>query len=76
MYVGKYFYEVSEIAGTCCSGAPLSTLANPPGVFAIYIGEEQAERRCGYAMNLMRVLDWAPEMLGKPIRDEVVNPGI
>jgi hypothetical protein len=27
-----------------------------------------------YAMNLMRVLDWAPEMLGKPIRDEVVNP--
>jgi hypothetical protein len=37
-------------------------------------GEEQAERRCGYAMNLMRVLDWAPPMLGKSIREEVMNP--
>jgi len=73
--VGKNFYEVSEIAGACCSGAPLSTIAMPPGVFAIYIGEEQARRRCGYAMNLMRILDWAPGMFGKPIRDEVVNPG-
>jgi hypothetical protein len=74
IYIGKHFYEVSEIAGACCSGAPLSTIATPPGVFAIYIGEEQASRRCGYAANLMRVLDWAPDMLGKPIRDEVVDP--
>jgi hypothetical protein len=80
IYIGKHFYEVSEIGGACCSGAPLSTIATPldatpPGVFAIYIGEEQEQRRCGYAMNLMRVLDWIPESLGKPIRDEVVNVG-
>lgn len=73
MYVGKHFYEVSEIAGACCSGAPLSTIEMPPGVFAMYIGEAHAERRCGYAMNLMRVLDWSPDILGRPIREEVVD---
>jgi hypothetical protein len=74
MYVGDNFYEVSEIGGSCCSGAPLTTISELPGVFAIYIGEAQAERRCGYATNLMKVLDWVPEILGKAIRYEVIGP--
>jgi hypothetical protein len=73
MYVGKHFYEVSEIAGSCCSGAPLSTMETHPKVFAIYIGEEDKTRRCGYATNLLKVRDWVPEMLGKRICDEA-NP--
>lgn len=74
IYVGENFYEVSEIGGSCCSGAPLTTIAELPGVFAIYIGEAQAERRCGYAINLMKVLDWVPEILGRAIRYEVIGP--
>lgn len=76
MYVGKNFYEVSEIGGACCSGAPLATVANSPGVFAIYIGDEMQSRRCGYATNLMRVLDWTPGSLGKPLRDEFISPEV
>ncbi|WP_315701870.1 MULTISPECIES: serine protease [unclassified Bradyrhizobium] len=72
-YVGKHFYEVSEIAGACSSGAALTTITNPPAVFAIYIGDEQTGRRCGYAMNAMKVLDWTPRILGKAIRDEAVG---
>lgn len=71
MFVGKSFYEVSEIGGACCSGAPLSTTKEHPETFAIYVSDVHAERRCAYAANLTRVLDWSPDMLGKSIRDEV-----
>jgi hypothetical protein len=71
MFVGNHFYEISEIGGSCCSGSPLSTTLERPETFALYIGEAQAERRCAYAANLMRVLDWSPNILGKPIRHEI-----
>lgn len=74
IYVGTSFYEVSEIAGACCSGAPLSTMENYPRVFGIYIGEENTSRRCGYAANLTRFVDWIPECLGKPISSEIIGP--
>ena len=74
IYVGSRFYEISEIGGACCSGAPLTTVAEIPGAFAIYIGEAQAERKCAYAANLTKVLDWAPNVLGKPLRYEVIGP--
>jgi hypothetical protein len=67
---GSSFYEVSEIAGACSSGSPLSTLDDPYAVFAIYAGEERAGRKCGYAANLTKVIKWVPQMLGKTIVQE------
>lgn len=73
IYVGNSFFEVSEIGGSCCSGAPLSTISETPEVFGIYIGEETTSRRCGYAANLTSILNWIPQSLGRPLGDEVFS---
>jgi len=72
--VGTSFYKVSEIAGACCSGAPLSTMDQVPRVFAIYVGEESTSRRCGYAVNLTRFVNWVPKCLVKAMSSETVGP--
>jgi hypothetical protein len=72
---GTHFYEISELAGQGCSGAPLvaeyllkKNIGNQPWpVFAIYVSENS---EVGYAIRLDEFLDWSPKILGKSIKAE------
>ena len=74
MYHGAIFFEVSEVGGSCSSGSPLVAVRrNRWETFAVYVGEETANRRCGYAVSLELVADWSPQILGSSIREEATR---
>lgn len=76
-YKGSVFYELSEIGGSCCSGAPLiNHRGNVWKVFGIYVGDETTGRKCGYGVSLESIADWSPRCLGCTVRDEAAETAI
>lgn len=72
---GNSFYELSEVAGSGCSGAPI-TKVDIPGlshlnwnVVGMYIGEKINDRgtSVGYAVREDAFRDWVPKCLGRSI---------
>ena len=73
---GKSFFELSEIAGTGCSGSPLYINNNKIwDVIAIYVGEKINDRgtNVSYAVREDSFRDWLPGILAKSIKDESQN---
>jgi hypothetical protein len=73
-YVGKVFFEISEVAGSCASGSPI--IADVPmqwDVFALYVGEANGQRKVGYGVSLEHIADWKPNILGRTIREEALE---
>lgn len=67
VFRGKSFYELSEAAGSCSSGAPVIKKKREAGawpVFGVYIGEETSSHRVGYAVTADCLADWKPRILG------------
>lgn len=74
VYSGECFYELSEVAGSCCSGAPLIKRRRTRGpwqAFGVYIGEETASGHTsvGYGSRLDAVASWTPSLLGVPLAE-------
>lgn len=72
IYVGKAFYELSEVGGSCCSGGPIVNRKRTDDawpVFGIYIGEETANAvaAVGYATRFDALSEWSPLILGAPL---------
>lgn len=68
IYRGSAFYELSEVAGACCSGAPVVNARRIGGtwpVLGIYIGEETSKLQVGYAVRCDALVDWVPPLLGR-----------
>jgi hypothetical protein len=79
VFRGDRFYEVSEVGGACCSGAPLISARTLGGstwrVFGVYIGEETSHRHVGYAVRSEAFCHWVPDMLGHSVLDECRGGG-
>jgi len=75
---GTHFYELSDVAGGGCSGAPvLRHNAIAGGVWdvvGVYVGEREVEGRdpirVGLAIREEAFRDWVPDILGQSILDE------
>jgi hypothetical protein len=72
---GCNFFELSQIAGSGCSGSPI--LCWPPGsvweVIGIYCGERASlsnPASVGYAVRLDALAEWIPAVLGHRITEE------
>ena len=70
LYRGEAFYELSAVAGSCCSGAPVIAFPHMPRqpfeVIGVYIGEETAgQPPVGYATRFDALGAWLPEMTGR-----------
>lgn len=73
--IGSSFFEISEAAGSCYSGAPVCPRQpnRTSEVIGIYIGEETAGRRdVGIVVRCEAIADWVPALAGQKILD--VNP--
>jgi len=73
---GCSFYELSEIAGSGCSGAPVCKFTAPEwDVIGIYVGEKLNDRSTSvsYAVREEAFRDWAPEILGVSVFEESQN---
>jgi hypothetical protein len=70
---GSGFFEISDPAGSGCSGSPVFG-ANGWDVVGIYVGERRRENgiAVGYAARIDAFLDWSPKLLGKPVVEEPV----
>lgn len=74
VYSGECFYELSEVAGSCCSGAPLikrQRTTGPWQAFGVYIGEETASGHTsvGYGSRFDAVASWTPSLVGVPLAE-------
>jgi hypothetical protein len=70
---GNIFIELSEVGGSCASGSPVIDArlgAENWPVCGIYVAEETATFRAGYAVPSDVFADWCPAILGKPVADE------
>lgn len=71
---GTRFLELSQVAGAGCSGSPV--ISRRPGqhwdLVGIYVGERTNDRAtsAGYATRADALSDWAPELAGRPLRQE------
>ncbi|WP_156465581.1 hypothetical protein [Methylobacterium sp. Leaf106] len=70
IYIGRFFYELSAVAGACCSGSPIIArplVANAPyRVIGVYIGEETAgQPAVGYATRFDDIKSWMPQLTGQ-----------
>lgn len=76
-FVGKVFYEISELGGSCASGSPIIG-ENPMrwDVFAMYVGESTGSRNVGYGLSLETIADWSPTLLGHTIREEANSSAV
>ena len=73
MLRGRSFYELSEIAGAGCSGAPIAKITGGVwNVTGIYVGEKTNDRATSvsYAVRSDAFYDWVPACLGRSILDE------
>lgn len=71
---GRAFYEVSQIGGSCASGAPV-TLRQPDEIWkviGVYIGEQtsDARREIGIVVRADAFLNWTPAILGNAVSAE------
>lgn len=74
VYSGECFYELSEVAGSCCSGAPLikrQRAGGPWQAFGIYIGEEtgSGHTSVGFGSRFDAIASWVPKLVGVPLAD-------
>ena len=70
---GTSFFELSEVAGTGASGAPVCKITAPAwDVIGIYVGEKINDRATSvsYAVREESFRSWAPEILGKSVLEE------
>lgn len=81
IFRGSSFYELSEVAGSCCSGAPVVKLeqrspASPWKVVGVYIGEQTSTGHAavGYAVRSDEFYSWVPDMLG--VKLEEIGPNL
>ncbi len=73
---GTSFFELSEIAGTGASGAPVFKFTHPVWeVIGIYTGEKINDRATSvsYAVREEAFRDWKPDILGRSILEESQN---
>jgi hypothetical protein len=73
---GTSFFELSEVAGTGASGAPVCKITAPAwDVIGIYVGEKINDRATSvsYAVRVESFRSWVPEILGKSVLDESQN---
>ena len=73
---GSSFIELSEVAGTGVSGAPVIRGRTPTSeVIGVYIGEKINERATSvsYAVRAESFIDWVPNLLGKSVLEESRN---
>lgn len=73
---GTSFFELSEIAGTGASGAPVCKITAPIWeVIGIYVGEKINDRATSvsYAVREEAFRNWIPEILGKSVLEESQN---
>lgn len=73
IFRGKAHYELSAIAGSGCSGAPV--IIKRPGestweVIGLYTGEATDPYPLGYAARMDALADWVPTLLGGPLKAE------
>ncbi len=68
---GKYFFELSQIGGTGCSGSPILKIDQMKNwrVIGIYVGERLNDRgtSVSYAVREDAIRDWVPQILGHSI---------
>jgi hypothetical protein len=70
------FFELSEVAGSGASGAPVFKFSTPVWeVMGIYIGEKLNDRATSvsYAVREDSFRDWVPSILGISIKEESAN---
>ena len=73
---GTSFFELSEVAGTGASGAPVCKITAPVwDVIGIYVGEKINDRATSvsYAVREESFRSWVPEILGKSVLEESQN---
>lgn len=70
--VGDLFLELSDVAGTGCSGAPVSEMGTNWNVVGIYVCEKLNDRGTSVAYAVMEEAfrDWTPSMLGRSVLQE------
>lgn len=85
---GRSFYELSEVAGSGSSGAPICKLNISPlfgfikpsawDVIGIYVGEKINDRgtSVSYAVREDAFRHWSPEILGKSVLEESQNVNV
>jgi Trypsin-like peptidase domain len=74
--LGSSFLELSEIAGTGSSGAPVFKFSKPLlEVIGIYVGEKTNDRSTSvsYAVREEAFRDWVPQILGTSLLEESRN---
>jgi hypothetical protein len=70
---GSGFFELSEVAGTGCSGSPVMLTTPGPAwlVIGVYVGQRVAAGddlvRVGYAAREDMIRDWVPTLLGTTV---------
>jgi Trypsin-like peptidase domain len=70
---GTSFFELSEVAGTGASGAPICKVTDPVWeLIGIYVGEKINDRATSvsYAVREETFRGWVPEILGKSVLEE------
>lgn len=76
---GTSFFELSEVAGTGASGAPVFKFTAPVwDVIGIYVGERVNDRATSvsYAVREESFRSWIPEILGKSVLEESQNVSV
>ena len=74
--LGRSFYELSQVAGSGASGAPVCKLTAPVwDVMGVYVGEKLNDRATSvsYAVREEAFRDWAPQILGTTVLAESQN---
>lgn len=69
---GDLFLELSDVAGTGCSGAPVTEMGADGSIVGIYVCEKLNDRGTSVAYAVMEEAfrEWAPSILGQSILQE------
>lgn len=73
LMLGCSFFELSEVAGSGCSGAPVFKYTRPEwDVIGIYVGEKLNDRATSvsYAVREEAFREWEPKILGVSVFEE------
>ena len=76
VFQGEAFYELSEVGGSCCSGAPIirasRAVPGPWQAIGVYVGEEtgRGPTSVGYATRSDALIEWRPSLLGASLSEQ------
>ncbi len=79
LILGCSFFELSEVAGKGCSGAPVFKFTRPEwDVIGIYVGEKLNDRATcvSYAVREKAFREWEPNILGVSVLEESKNTNL